>query len=947
MLRYNLLLLVLIFLSPALLLAQTDAERAVKLIESGEFAEAKQITARLLRQAASIDDADTLTDIGIALEDAGRYTEAEPFHRRTLEINERHHGKNHPDTVPAITNLAINYKERGRYAGAEPLYLRALKIVENTNTFHAALLMNNLAFLYQEQFCYEEAKKLYNDALEIHEKRTGGKDDQYMASPLQNLARLYYFQSRRLKASDNNFSLSSQQKDVSREARGVAVVSAPDNDANSPERKKLLSEAESLAKQALKIDEGIDPNDPQTGASLNMLAAVYSEQGRFAEAEPLFQRALTIHEKRLSKNHPWYAECAHDLATLYERQGRYREAEPLRNHTIDVYQPSGAEAHLGQDWYKNRAMLYKITNRPKEAVVDLREAMRLSLEVRKHTSGGDKQRAHTFLRYYYLFEMMVDWQYELGDINEAYKAMEQSRAQGLQDLMNAVDIDLLAGVPEETARKLQATEAAAHDEIVSCAQQLAALPNRSDLSSRQKATEKVQLTEALKIAHKKLDDARDAIRAESPAYRLMIAKDREPVALDSVRQELAAEKTLALQYLIGTEKSYLLFYGLDTEPRLLPLTLDERAAKLFSVEPGFLTTKKLTSLLQNEKEDGLLQMIIKPTDTGLPDAKTLDKLAALWTVLVSDEQIRAKITDRKTFAQLLILPDGALARLPFELLVVEPDAENPQYLLDRGPATIYAPSASMYYNLKKRQTESGKPQVLTVGRPDYNLNRNVPLRNPNVQKRNNQRAALVGIPTDLTWTEVETEWIEESCKENNIDVTRFNLAESTEDRIRRNVAGKKIVHLACHGQAQGENSALFSSLLLTIGDPNAPKDDGSLELAEMFALSLKACELAVLSACDTNLGLNQPGEGTWSLGRGMFAAGAKRVVTTNWMVDDESSARLVYFFINSINVSISASLEPDHAAALRQAKREIRNDKNNPQRRHPYFWAPFVLIGPN
>ena len=194
--------------------------------------------------------------------------------------------------------------------------------------------------------------------------------------------------------------------------------------------------------------------------------------------------------------------------------------------------------------------------------------------------------------------------------------------------------------------------------------------------------------------------------------------------------------------------------------------------------------------------------------------------------------------------------------------------------------------------------------------------------------------------------------IETAYKENGITVTRFNGAQSTEENVRQNVTGKSIVHLACHGQAEGEKNEkgedeVISALLLTIGTPNNSKNDGYLELAEMFALSLKACELAVLSTCVTNLGADNPGEGTWSLGRGILAAGAKRVVTTNWQVDDEASKLLVYFFIKDTNESISESSEPDHTAALRQAKREIRNDQDNPQWLYPYYWAPFVLIGPN
>jgi len=419
---------------------------------------------------------------------------------------------------------------------------------------------------------------------------------------------------------------------------------------------------------------------------------------------------------------------------------------------------------------------------------------------------------------------------------------------------------------------------------------------------------------------------------------------REPVLLDTIRQELVAEKTLALQYLIGEEESFLLLYGFDTEPRLLPLVLDGKQAELFSVEPGSLATKKLATILQ-AKADSVPQLFGVPTKTGIPDTETLDKLHALWTVLVPDEQIRAKITDRKTLARLLILPDRALARFPFESMVVKPDAENPRYLLDDGPATIYAPSATMYYDLSHRNIEAKTPQVLTVGRPDYAVNRDVQPRNTQIQ--NNHRAVMIGNLLDIPWAGKETELIEDSCKRNGIEVKRFNLAQATEENVRKNVAGKLIVHIACRAQTKGEGNVSVSALLLTIGDPNNPKDDGFLELAEMFELDLRACELAVLSACETNLGPTQPGEGTWSLGRGMMAAGARRVVAANWKVADDATALMMHYFIDSINESIGKLSAPDYAAALRQAKREIRNAMDNQAWQHPYYWAPFVLIGPN
>jgi tetratricopeptide (TPR) repeat protein len=57
--------------------------------------------------------------------------------------------------------------------------------------------------------------------------------------------------------------------------------------------------------------------------SLNNLALLYRDQGRYEEAEPRFQRALEIREKALGPEHPDVAQSLNNLAGLYHDQGRY------------------------------------------------------------------------------------------------------------------------------------------------------------------------------------------------------------------------------------------------------------------------------------------------------------------------------------------------------------------------------------------------------------------------------------------------------------------------------------------------------------------------------------------------------------------------------------------------------------------------------------------------
>ena len=101
-------------------------------------------------------------------------------------------------------------------------------------------------------------------------------------------------------------------------------------------------------------------------------------------------------------------------------------------------------------------------------------------------------------------------------------------------------------------------------------------------------------------------------------------------------------------------------------------------------------------------------------------------------------------------------------------------------------------------------------------------------------------------------------------------------------------------------------------------------------------------ELAVLSACETNAGVTIETEGVFALSRGFLAAGARRVVASQWAVEDRSTAEMIGSFFQRIAEAERAGRAVDYAGALRDAKRAIRA---RPEWAHPYYWAPFVLSG--
>ena len=105
------------------------------------------------------------------------------------------------------------------------------------------------------------------------------------------------------------------------------------------------AQAEPLFQRALKIDEKvIGPEHFRTATSLSNLAGLYQDVGDYAKAEPLYQRALKIYEKELGPDQADTAESLNNLGWLYFLIGDYAKAEPLYQRALKIY-----EKALGPD----------------------------------------------------------------------------------------------------------------------------------------------------------------------------------------------------------------------------------------------------------------------------------------------------------------------------------------------------------------------------------------------------------------------------------------------------------------------------------------------------------------------------------------------------------------------------------------------------------------------
>ncbi len=139
------------------------------------------------------------------------------------------------------------------------------------------------------------------------------------------------------------------------------------------------SQAELLYQQALKIRQRqLGDDHPDVAGSLNNLANLYHAEGRYSKAKPLLQQALEIRQRQLGDDHPDVATSLHNLAELYRAQGCYREAETLYQQARTIMQQQVGNDHPNVATnLNNLAELYRAQGRYSEAGTLYQQALKI------------------------------------------------------------------------------------------------------------------------------------------------------------------------------------------------------------------------------------------------------------------------------------------------------------------------------------------------------------------------------------------------------------------------------------------------------------------------------------------------------------------------------------------------------------------------------------------
>ncbi len=423
------------------------------------------------------------------------------------------------------------------------------------------------------------------------------------------------------------------------------------------------------------------------------------------------------------------------------------------------------------------------------------------------------------------------------------------------------------------------------------------------------------------------------------------SEESEPVVVTQQRRELAAAQKAYDSFVAKLKKEN------NEQASLMnvdPLTVKQVQQML---DPGvtvleyFVTPQEIFLWVVDKEEaqafriaqrrGALLKRVngFREAVSQLEDERTLKKQGrGLFNLLVQPalSHIKGK--------ELIIVPHDVLHYLPFQALL----APDGQYLIEKYPISYLSSASLMQFTQEKRKArgelssilgQGGK--VLTFGNPD--------LGDPKMS---------------LAFAGIEAKEIKSLYPQSTIYLEK----DATEEKAKALVGDSDIIHFASHAELN-ENDPLSSAVLLAKSD----KEDGRLEVREIFGMDLKA-SLVVLSACETGLGKLSSGDELVGLTRAFIYAGTPSVVASLWNVEDSSTAQLMASFYK--NLKTMTKVEALRQAQLSLIRGNVNSDllarrgiggvgklgdtpsaehsapsATSVSTSHPYFWAPFILVG--
>lgn len=386
---------------------------------------------------------------------------------------------------------------------------------------------------------------------------------------------------------------------------------------------------------------------------------------------------------------------------------------------------------------------------------------------------------------------------------------------------------------------------------------------------------------------------------DNPQYQTLVM-NTPPPDIQTIQNSLLKKDQALIEYFVGEDSMYAMLISKDTALQIITLDCDEQ-------ELDYLVDKLLSNLRKEE---------LKRQKNPIGDQKLDPQNSHLTFAGALYEKLFAPLSaNLKEIKNLIIIPDGKLNNLPFEVLVDDNlinsnriELKDCDYLV-KDYTISYCYSASLLRIMQSADVNQSN-RILAYA-PKFD-------DHPGF--------------ANLFYNEEEVNSIKTIFKRNctNRKDSYATLVNFMED-LENDAYG--ILHLSTHGFADDNNPN--DSYIAFTPKPGEREENYLLSVRDLYTLRLPF-DLIVLSACETNKGVIRKGEGIMSFTRGLASAGAKGIISTLWSVNDRATSDFMIKFYSYLNKGLSKDL------ALAKAKRDMLKRGSYA---HPYFWAAFIPIG--
>jgi tetratricopeptide (TPR) repeat protein len=593
------------------------------------------------------------------------------------------------------------------------------------------------------------------------------------------------------------------------------------------------------------------------------------------------------------------------LGTVYQEKGSiyFRNGDNLKS--LEMYDNAllffkkceDIESEAGTLYSKSK-VLAKM-GKKNDALVFFEKAIKNLERVRSQTAFP-KMKLRFMKKVYDQYEETVLFMLKNKYYDKSYKYVESMRSRVFLDRMAEGLVKLDKGLPPGLKEN--------RDKLVA---KLSLLSEEIHKAAREEDEKKLQ---KLKGQYRKIEGEFEEllikIRFNNPLYASV--RYPQPVSVKDLQENVLEREELLLRYFISRDNIYIF---LISQTVFNVITLDVKEKDINKIVSEYLfSVEERNSRKVKKYGRQLYRKLFQPLESSIKDRK-----------------------------EIIIIPDGELAKIPFESLVIDDiTSSKPVYLLEKYRVK-YIQSASILAILREHyQRNSATKNFIGFGDPFYDY--------MNIEKNKQQIGTSAATPGDVIGgihrSRYEREGgifsrLKASGEEVNAIARLFkklsqksvvHLKEQASEANAKSMGIKEFdyIHFACHAVlGNGFQSLVLSQL------PQST-EDGYLTLNEIMNCDYNA-KLVVLSACQTGKGKMEKGEGVTGLTQAVMYAGTPAVVSSLWNVEDIATKELMVKFYKYL-LEENSSKEN----ALRKAKLDLIKTGRYSS---PFFWSAFVMYG--